>query len=166
MAHYWTKVTGDTLATVQEETTISIGLPIVDGTTPTITLISGELPPGLRIKNYNIVGTPFEVGYTRTFSFVLRATVGTDIEDRTYRIVVEGPDSPVWTTPEGRLRVGNSPTNNRYFILDNEIIDFQLMADDPDLAAGQSLEYFIEDGDGVLPPGISLSKTGNMGTYL
>src|SRR6056300_590653 len=150
MAHYWTKLTGETLATVQEEATISIGLPITSGVSPTISLISGELPPGLRIKNYNIVGTPFEVGYTKTFSFVLRASIGNSIEDRTYRIIVQGPDAPVWATPEGRLKVGNSPTNNRYFILDNEIIDFQLLADDPDLAAGQKLEYFIEDGDGVL----------------
>ena len=162
MAHYWTKVTGETLATVQEETTISIGLPITSGVSPTISLISGELPPGLRIKNYNIIGTPFEVGYTKTFSFVLRASIDNNIEDRTYRIVIEGPDAPTWQTPTGRLSVGNSPTNNRYFILDNEIIDFQLLADDPDLDAGQTLQYFIEDGDGVLPPGISLSKTGKL----
>lgn len=159
---FWTRATGETLATVDEETTVNIGLPIAQGETPTISLISGELPQGLRIKNYNIIGTPFEVGYTKTSTFVLRATSGTDIEDRTYRIVVQGPDAPTWNTPEGRLKVGNSPTNNRYFILDNEIIDFQLDADDPDLEAGQKLEYFIEDGDGVLPPGISLSKTGKL----
>lgn len=159
---FWTKSTGETLATVQEETTVSIGLPIASGQTPTISLISGELPPGLRIKNYNIIGTPFEVGHTKKFTFVLRAVDDNEIQDRTYRITVEGPDAPNWTTPSGRLKVGNQPTNNRYFILDNEIIDFQLEATDPDLAAGQKLEYFIEDGDGVLPPGISLSKTGKL----
>ena len=163
MAHttFWTKPSGEILATVNEETVVSIGLPIGTGS-PTITLISGSLPQGLRLKNNNIVGTPFEVGYTKTSTFVLRATDGTEIEDRTYKIVVQGPDAPTWVTPQGRLAVGNNPTNNRYFILDNEIIDFQLMATDPDLAAGQTIEYFIEDGDGVLPQGISLSKTGKI----
>ena len=136
------KIPGEILATVNEETVVSIGLPIGTGS-PTITLISGSLPQGLRLKNNNIVGTPFEVGYTKTSTFVLRATDGTEIEDRTYKIVVQGPDAPTWVTPQGRLAVGNNPTNNRYFILDNEIIDFQLMATDPDLAAGQTIEYFI-----------------------
>ena len=85
---FWTRKTGDTLATVNEETTVSIGLPLEQGETPTISLISGELPQGLRIKGYNIIGTPFEVGYSKTSTFVLRATSGTNCEDRTYRITV------------------------------------------------------------------------------
>ena len=89
MAHttFWTKPSGEILATVNEETVVSIGLPIGTGS-PTITLISGSLPQGLRLKNNNIVGTPFEVGYTKTSTFVPRATDGTEIEDRTYKIVV------------------------------------------------------------------------------
>ena len=68
-------------------------------------------------------------------------------------------------TSQGRLAVGNNPTNNRYFILDNEIIDFQLMATDSDSFLGQTIEYFIQDGDGVPPQGISLSKTGKITWY-
>ena len=152
MSH-WTKPSGTTLVTTNEEETISIGLPLANGISPTIEIIAGALPPGLRIYQNNIFGTPKQVERKTTFTFVLRATVGTDIHDRTYKIIIDGPDDPLWKTTEGRLPVGNSPINNRYFILDNEIIDFQLVATDVDLPADKSLEFWIEKGDGELPPG-------------
>ena len=158
----WTQPTGTTLLTTNEEETVSLGLPLAVGISPTIEIIAGALPPGLRIYQNNIIGTPLQVERTTTFTFVLRATVGTNIDDRTYRIVIEGPDDPIWKTKEGRLPIGNSPINNRYFILDNEIIDFQLEASDVDLPAGKSLEFWIDKGDGVLPPGISMSKSGKL----
>ena len=161
MSH-WTQSTGTTLLTTNEEETVSLGLPLAVGISPTIEIIAGALPPGLRIYQNNIIGTPLQVERTTTFTFVLRATVGTDVEDRTYRIVIQGPDDPIWKTKEGRLPIGNSPINNRYFILDNEIIDFQLEASDVDLPAGKSLEFWIDKGDGVLPPGISMSKSGKL----
>ena len=161
MSH-WTQSTGTTLLTTNEEETVSLGLPLAVGISPTIEIIAGALPPGLRIYQNNIIGTPLQVERTTTFTFVLRATVGTNIDDRTYRIVIEGPDDPIWKTKEGRLPIGNSPINNRYFILDNEIIDFQLEASDVDLPAGKSLEFWIDKGDGVLPPGISMSKSGKL----
>ena len=143
MSH-WTQPSGTTLVTTNEEETISIGLPISSGISPTIEIIAGSLPPGLRIYQNNIIGTPRQVERTTTFTFVLRSTLGTDIHDRTYKIVIEGPDDPLWKTKEGRLPVGNPPKNNRYFILDNEIIDFQLVAEDVDLPVGKSLEFWIE----------------------
>lgn len=161
MSH-WTKPSGTTLVTTNEEETISIGLPLANGISPTIEIIAGALPPGLRIYQNNIIGTPKQVERKTTFTFVLRATVGTDIHDRTYKIIIDGPDDPLWKTTEGRLPVGNSPINNRYFILDNEIIDFQLVATDVDLPEDKSLEFWIEKGDGELPPGISLSNTGKL----
>ena len=46
-----------------------------------LTLIGGELG-GLRIENnLNLVGTPHEVKLLKTFTFVLRARKGNDIED-------------------------------------------------------------------------------------
>ncbi len=161
MSH-WTQSTGTTLLTTNEEETVSLGLPLAVGISPTIEIIAGSLPPGLRIYQNNIIGTPLQVERTTTFTFVLRATIGTDVDDRTYRIVIQGPDDPIWKTKEGRLPIGNSPINNRYFILDNEIIDFQLEASDVDLPAGKSLEFWIDKGDGVLPPGISMSKSGKL----
>ena len=161
MSH-WTQESGTTLVTANEEETITVGLPLAVGIDPTIELIAGTLPPGLRIYQKNIIGTPIQVERTTTFTFVLRATLNNIIEDRTYKIIVTGADDPLWKTAEGRLPIGNSPINNRYFILDNEIIDFQLVATDVDLPADKSLEFWIDKGDGELPPGISLSKTGKI----
>jgi len=70
-------------------------------------VISGRLPPGLRIEELNIVGTPYEVAYEKDFRFVLRATNSTGLSDRTYTITVEGADAPVWVTPTGDLQVGS-----------------------------------------------------------
>ena len=52
------------------------------------------MPPGLRIYQNNIMGNSKQVERKTTFTFVLRATVGTDIHDRTYKIIIDGPDDP------------------------------------------------------------------------
>ena len=79
--------------------------------------------------------------------------------DRTFSITVDGPDVPIWLTPEGQLRAN---PNGLAFVLDNTYIDFQLQAIDRDLPAGDKLEYFIENGNGTLPPGLSLSRDGRI----
>ena len=81
------------------------------------------------------------------------------IWDRTFSITVEGPDAPIWITPEGQLHVN---PNGLAFVLDNTFIDFQLQAIDRDLPAGDNLEYFIEEGNGTLPPGLTLSSDGRI----
>jgi hypothetical protein len=48
------------------------------------------------------------------------------------------------------------------FVLDNSLVDFQLEAIDSDLSSTDSLEYFIADGDGELPPGLSLDSAGRI----
>ncbi len=75
-------------------------------------VISGQLPPGLRIEGLNIIGTPYEVPELRTFRFVLRATNLYGISDRTYTITIDGADAPVWVTPSGDLAVGESGTRS------------------------------------------------------
>ena len=127
--------------------------------TSIVSLISGQLPPGLRLEENQIIGTPFEVQRSTTFEFVLRATNSAGIADRTYNIIINGPDEPVWTTNEGKLPLG---PNNSFYIIDSSIVDFQLQAIDPDLPAGDELEYFIADGDGTLPPGIKLTEEGRL----
>jgi hypothetical protein len=52
------------------------------------------------------------------------------------------------------------------FVLDGTYIDFQLLASDTDLRAGDELEYFIEDNGGELPPGLSLSRTGRITGFI
>lgn len=154
MAHLWTVNTGHDLGTYQESITQSIALPIVTGTT--ISLISGKIPGGLRIENNSLVGTPFEVKRLRTFTFVLRAIKDNIKEDVTLKLKINGADAPTWVTAQGPLPLG---PNNRFYILDSSPVDFQLQVIDPDLPAGDNIEYFIGDNDGELPPGIELGRT-------
>ncbi len=158
MADYWTRKSGDTLAVLQERVTTTLPLPLQEEQA-TIALIGGKLPGGLRLDGNSLVGTPFEVARDTTSQFVLRATYNNTISDRTYKIIVQGADEPNWQTAEDLLPVGKG---DAFFVLDNQLVDFQLQAIDNDLAAGQQLEYFIGSGDGVLPPGLSLSKTGKI----
>ncbi len=155
MSNLWTVNTGHNLGTYQESITQTIPLPI--NTVDSLTLISGALPGGLRIANNNsLVGTPYEVKTLKEFEFVLRARKGNVIDDRTLKIKIDGSDQPTWITNEGPLGLG---PNQKFYILDSSPVDFQLQVIDPDIPAGDDLEYFIADGDGELPPGIELGRT-------
>ena len=157
MSNLWTQPTGYSLGTIAERTITAINLPIT--AVDAVALIAGTLPAGLRLQNSAIVGTTLEVARTTQSRFVLRARLGSDIQDRTYSITVTGPDAPVWITPAGVLPVGE---NNALFILDSVYVDYQLEATDTDLSAGDELEFFIAKGDGTLPPGITLTKSGQL----
>ena len=157
--HYWTQPTGTNLGTFNERNTLEIPLPVTSETEK-VTKISGSLPPGLRVENLSIVGTPYEVPRTTDFTFCLRATEGIiGFEDRSYTITIQGADEPVWVTQEGYLPIGPA---NQYFILDSQPVDFHLKVIDPDIPTGERLEFWIEDGDGVLPPGIRLLPEGQL----
>jgi len=157
MSNLWTQPTGYSLGTIAERTITTISLPLTS--VDAVTLIAGTLPAGLRLQNAAIVGTTLEVARTTQSRFVLRARLGSDIQDRTYSITVTGPDAPVWITPAGVLPIGS---NNALFILDSAYVDYQLLATDTDLSAGDELEYFIAKSDGTLPPGITLTKSGKL----
>jgi len=162
MAQIWTVKTGKNLGVFAENATVRFALPL-NTTSNTITdvkIITGSLPGGLRLDGLYIVGTPFEVQRPTESKFVLRATDSTGaIEDRTLSILIDGADEPVWTTTEGLLKVD---PNQKFFVLDNTLLDFQLQAIDPDLPAGDALEYFIADDDGELPPGTRLTTDGRI----
>ena len=159
MLDLWNVATGTKLKTIIERSSVNILLPLANGIVADIELISGSIPTGTRLENSIITGTVFEVAYDTIFTAVFRATTDDGFQDCTIEFIVTGPDSPTWQTNEGLLAVGS---NNSLFILDNEIIDYQLVATDTDLSAGDELSYFIADGDGVLPPGITLSDTGKL----
>lgn len=165
MLNIWTVKTNYNLGSIQERTAISIGLPIqqfpeiYDSTQLLFKVISGELPPGLRIDGDRIVGTAFEVSRITDFRFVIRASYNQEISDRTFFLRVSGSDIPSWNTVAGTLPTG---PNNAYYVLDNSYIDFQLAVVDSDTAAGQSLKYFIPSGGGELPPGLILLETGRI----
>lgn len=152
----WTTSQGS-LGTIQERTTQSFTLSASDATA--FSLISGTLPGGLRLESNKIVGTPFEVVDTTTSEFVIRASNTEGSIDRTFTLTVEGEDAPFWLTPEGTLPIG---PQGEFFILNRSIVDFQLSASDADLVAGDSLEYYLDDLFGELPPGLSLDVNGKL----
>jgi len=157
----WSVPTGRKIATMVERSVVNLLLPLNSAYNSNVEVIAGRLPAGLRISEDQrfIEGTVYEVAYNTSSRFTLRATYKDKLEDRTVQIDVSGPDAPEWRTNEGLLPVG---PNQSLFILDNAIIDYQLEAVDPDLSAGDVLEYFIAEGDGVLPPGVSLSLDGRL----
>jgi hypothetical protein len=159
MTKLWSVGTGSQLATIDESISQNIALPLVFPIGSTTSIISGRLPPGLRLVNNAIKGSAFEVSRSRRFEFVIRASRNNEISDRTFTIIVNGADAPIWVTPEGVLPVNPNKLN---FILDNTPVDFQLTVIDSDLPAGDSIEYYISEGDGELPPGIKLSKDGRL----
>jgi hypothetical protein len=136
----WTQLTGYTFPTIQERAIADIALPVSFTIGATFKIISGSLPPGLRLEGSRIIGSAFEVARPTTFKFTIRASVGSSISDRTFNIPVQGEDQPIWLTNEGSLPIGN---NQAYFILDSSFVDFQLEALDSDTTAGQELKYFI-----------------------
>jgi hypothetical protein len=164
MLDIWSVKSGHSLGTFEERSNVNITLPITSNI-PSInySVISGKLPPGLRLKNNLVLGTPLEVVRPTTFDFCVRAQQNKEITDRTFRITITGSDEPVVLTDPGLLPVG---PNETYFVLDSTPIDFQLEVTDTDTAAGQRLRFFIASGDGELPPGTTLSDKGRISGFI
>jgi hypothetical protein len=162
----WTERTGYSFGVFDERVTQALNLPVSSTTGITFKVISGKLPPGMRIQGSQLVGTPYEVPRETTFEFCIRAskynstTLATDIADRTFFLTVLGSDAPSFVTPEGALAINQNAI--QYFVLDSSYVDFQIEAYDRDTATGQQLSFFIADNDGALPPGLSLSKDGRI----
>ena len=157
MAVKWITPAGNLgIITERVITEIPIEATSLDGNI-TYKIIAGDLPRGLRLLNNIILGSPVEVSKFTESRFVIRASDGFDIEDRTFSLSVDGADIPEWITREGFLQVGQGKT---FFILDNARVNFQLEATDSDLTAGDVLEYYLMPMGGELPPGLTLSKDG------
>ena len=159
MALSWNTPQGS-LGTINERDRQRITLTVSSAVGPvSYEIISGSLPRGLRLEGNEILGTPLEVSKNTTSTFVVRATDSVSKKDRTFSLTVSGADSPYWVTNTGLLPVG---PNSTFFVLDNDKVDFQLVALDPDIPAGDTIEYYIPYNGGELPPGLSLSKTGRI----
>jgi len=164
MLDIWSVKSGHSLGTFEERSSVNVSLPVVSNI-PNVkySIISGQLPPGIRLKNNQILGTPLEVVRPTTFNFCIRAEKDSEIADRTLRITINGSDEPIVLTNPGLLPVG---PNETYFVLDSTPIDFQLEVTDTDTAAGQRLRFFIASGDGLLPPGTTLSDSGRISGFI
>jgi hypothetical protein len=163
MALTWSTSAGS-LGIITERITVTIPL---DATTTTgnpitFSLISGNLPRGLRLVGNNIAGSPVEVIKFTTSRFVIRASDGVDLEDRTFSLSVDGSNIPMWVTNEGYLNVG---PEQAYYVLDNALVDFQLEVEDQDIIAGDKLTFYLIPTGGQLPPGLTLSSDGRIYGY-
>ena len=103
MLPVWTVPTNHNLGTFEEREALNIALPLESFQNITTKIISGSIPDGLRLKNNRIVGRALEVSASKLSNFVIRATSASGISDRTFNITINGPDSPSWVTPEGKL---------------------------------------------------------------
>jgi len=167
MSNIWRLRSGTNLGTILERNKVNLPLPLANESINKdirFKIISGQLPTGLFLENKFIVGVSIEVQRPTTSTFVIRAeeyqsNKRIKLEDRTYSITVEGFDTPEWRTPPGRLKLEDK---QRLFVLDNTYIDFQLIAFDRDLSAGDQLEFFISEGKGLLPPGLMLYPDGKL----
>jgi len=128
-------------------------------------VISGNLPTGLRIDGPFIAGTPNKVLNTATSKFVIRAQdiVTKEVADRTFTMNVSGPNAPTWNTPSGYLPVG---IEQEYYGINRQYVKYQLSATPSQSPAGTQLKYFIANGGGELPPGLSLSDDGIISGFL
>jgi len=156
----WSTTAGK-IATIDEQVAYSLQLEAntSDSTAITYSVIAGSLPAGMQVTTDGLLtGTPAEVAKRTLYTFVVRATAGTAITDRTFSLDVEGSDSPTFTTATGQLELDDSTSVGLYWVIDGGQVNFQMQATDSDTRAGQQLVFEIAEGE--LPPGVTMTKTG------
>ena len=156
----WTTTAGK-LATYQEDSSYSLQLEAntSDSTAITYSILAGTLPTGMSLTSAGLLaGIPSQVEKRTLYTFVVRATSGSTITDRTFSLEVEGQDAPTFTTASGQLQLDDATRVGLYWALDGESVSYQVVATDIDTRAGGSLTYSISSG--ILPPGLTMSSTG------
>ena len=124
-------------------------------------LISGSLPSGLSLTTSTgfISGIPTAVTETTKSTFVIRALNQYGVSDRKFSLDVRGATPPVIRTPGPYPLIGPS---GEPLLINKQFVDFQFTATYDILAPGKPIVFFIEDGDGKLPPGLELSQSGRL----
>ncbi len=156
----WTTTAGK-IATIDEQASFSLQLEAntSDSTAITYSVIAGSLPAGMQVTSTGLLtGTPAEVAKRTLYTFVVRATAGAQITDRTFSLDVQGADTPTFTTASGQLQLDDSTSVGLYWVIDGSSVSLQMQATDSDTRAGQQLVYEITQGE--LPPGVTMSKSG------
>ena len=163
------QTTAGLLGVINERDFYSVTLSATDadGDSLTYSKIAGTLPTGIELTSGGVLqGVPTEVATRTLYTFVVRASDGTNVADRTFSLQIQGADAPVFATAAGELNLADSTQGrvNRW-VLDGSLVNFQLQATDTDTAAGQTLRFFIQEGE--LPPGLTLAPDGKItGTVL
>ena len=177
----WTTTAGK-LASIDEQVSYSLQLEAntADSTAITYSVIAGSLPSGMELTSTGLLtGIPAEVSQRTLYTFVVRATAGSNITDRTFTIDILGEDLPVWNTAVGQLNkpvtgiyrtddttatcdttATTADTTGNVILLDGSYISYQLDATDTDTKAGQKLVYEVVSGS--LPPGVTMTTEGKI----
>ena len=166
------------LGTVTERVTTATYVE-ASGTNISFKLISGSLPPGLSfngsgrisgvpvLTTATVVGFPSAVLNTVNSKFVIRAkqTLGNTVTnyDRTFNIDVSGPSAPTWNTDSGYISAGYF---DQPYVLNNSFVDFTFLAGSVNSPDGTVLNYYVADGDGIIPPGLTLDQSGRLYGFL
>ncbi len=176
----WTTTAGK-LASIDEQASFSLQLEAntSDSTAITYSLIAGSLPTGMSLTSTGLLtGTPAEVAKRTLYTFVVRATAGSAITDRTFTLDVAGADAPTFTTVAGQLNkpistvyttdssstcdstLSTADTTGNVTVLDGSFIEYDIVATDTDTAAGQNLVFEVVQGS--LPPGVTMTTGGKI----
>lgn len=159
------------LGTLTQEQYLTIPL-TVSTSTATFSVISGSLPQGLVLNPTSsdststtvvIAGGPFAVSATTHSKFVIRAKNSQGIADATFTLDVSGGTPPTWVTPSGFIPVG---VNGEFYTVDKQPVNFQFTAEANVENSSTNLTYYIADGDGTLPNGLSLNLNGQLSGYI
>ena len=158
----WQTPSGD-LGTFDQGQPFTVALSVSN--TNIVELISGSLPSGVRLdeENKTINGVPFDTGISDTYNFVLRASNNTGpnnskvIQDRSFQLTINSNSVPSLLDPEGTLAVGLA---NENYVLNNSTVNYQFTATSPSVPKGQKLKFYVEEGEGELPPGLTLNQDG------
>ena len=149
-------------ATLSENEYYNIPIPVIAGCT--VKLISGTLPPGIRLVDNIISGTPASVSTDTDYVAILRAELDDQLDDCSFMFRVTGKDIPVWVTPPGYIY----PDMARPYVIDGSVIDYQFVATDRDEQANEQLRYYVSGGE--LPEEVVLLEngklTGTIGLYV
>jgi len=163
MLNVWTQPSGYSFGTLQEQQSVTLALPVSNSRGITFTIISGNLPDGIFLIGSNLTGAPLAVANQTTYTFCIRASDGISISDRTFTISVYGYNPPTFITPAGSLPLGPS---KQFYTPDQTYINYQIEVSDLNVASGATLTFYIADGDGILPPGLSLNSSGLISGYI
>jgi hypothetical protein len=176
----WTTTAGK-LASIDEQSAFSLQLEAntSDSTAITYSLIAGSLPTGMSLTSEGLLtGSPAEVAKRTLYTFVVRATAGSAITDRSFTLDVSGADAPSFTTVAGQLNkplstvyttdsssttdstLSTADTTGNVTVLDGSYIEYDIVATDTDTAAGQNLVYEVVQGS--LPPGVTMTLNGKI----
>jgi Putative Ig domain len=140
---------------------VAVSLPVeATGTNVTYSLISGSLPSGLTFNTSTgvISGAATNVLTATMSQFVIRAKSVEGVVDRTFKVGVDGNTAPLWSTSSTFLPIGYGGKN---YALNRQWINYKLSATD---LSTSTVNYTLVGG--VLPPGLSLSKTGTISGFL